>query len=459
MKEFDLIIIGAGPGGYVGAIRAAQLGLKTAIVEKDKPGGVCLNIGCIPSKALIHQAEKFNAIKDLEKMGVKVDTSGFNYQEVFKKSRLTSKKLSKGVEFLLKKNQVEYFAGEAKFVDAKTLRIDDEEVIKAENIIIATGSRPRQIPGFAFDEEKVLSSTGALMLEKLPERILILGSGAIGMEFTHVMNSFGVEVHLVEMMETLLPTEDADISQELEKAFRKRKVRIYTSTKATGYTETKEGLKVTLEAKDGSTSEVVVDQILVAVGRATNVENIGLEDIGVKTERGFIPVGDYYETDVKGVYAVGDVVASPLLAHVASKEAEIAVEHIAGRKVEKQLDPMLIPGAVYCEPEVGSFGLREKDADPETTVVSRFPYKAIGKATAVEQADGFFKLITDKETGCLLGASIVGAQATELIHELLLAKDMKISMEKVAELIHAHPTLSEGLMEAARMSQGWAIHI
>jgi len=459
VKEFDLIIIGAGPGGYVGAIRAAQLGLKTAIVEKDKPGGVCLNIGCIPSKALIHQAEKFNAIKDLEKMGVKVDTSGFNYQEVFKKSRLTSKKLSKGVEFLLKKNQVEYFAGEAKFVDAKTLRIDDEEVIKAENIIIATGSRPRQIPGFAFDEEKVLSSTGALMLEKLPERILILGSGAIGMEFTHVMNSFGVEVHLVEMMETLLPTEDADISQELEKAFRKRKVRIYTSTKATGYTETKEGLKVTLEAKDGSTSEVVVDQILVAVGRATNVENIGLEDIGVKTERGFIPVGDYYETDVKGVYAVGDVVASPLLAHVASKEAEIAVEHIAGRKAEKQLDPMLIPGAVYCEPEVGSFGLREKDADPETTVVSRFPYKAIGKATAVEQADGFFKLITDKETGCLLGASIVGAQATELIHELLLAKDMKISMEKVAELIHAHPTLSEGLMEAARMSQGWAIHI
>jgi dihydrolipoamide dehydrogenase len=459
MKEFDLIIIGAGPGGYVGAIRASQLGLKTAIVEKDKAGGVCLNIGCIPSKSLIHQAEKFNAIKDLEKMGVKVDTTEFDYKQVFKKSRLASKKLSKGVEFLLKKNKVDYFAGEAKFVDAKTLKINDEEEIKAENIIIATGSRPRQIPGFEFDEEKVLSSTGALMLEKLPKSILILGSGAIGMEFTHVMNAFGVEVHLVEMMDTLLPTEDRDISEELEKAFKKRKVKMYTGTKATGYEETPEGLKVTLEAKDGTTSEVVVEQILVAVGRATNIENIGLETIGVKTERGFIAVGDYYETSVKGVYAVGDVVASPLLAHVASKEAEIAVEHIAGRTVEPKLDDRLIPGAVYCEPEVGSFGLKEKDIDPETMVVSKFPYKAIGKATAVEQAEGFFKLITDKETGMLLGASIIGAQATELIHELLLAKDMKISMEKVAELIHAHPTLSEGLMEAARMSQGWAIHV
>lgn len=459
MKEFDLIIIGAGPGGYVGAIRASQLGLKTAIVEKDKAGGVCLNIGCIPSKSLIHQAEKFNAIKDLEKMGVKVDTTEFDYKQVFKKSRLASKKLSKGVEFLLKKNKVDYFAGEAKFVDAKTLKINDEEEIKAENIIIATGSRPRQIPGFEFDEEKVLSSTGALMLEKLPKSILILGSGAIGMEFTHVMNAFGVEVHLVEMMDTLLPTEDRDISEELEKAFKKRKVKMYTGTKATGYEETPEGLKVTLEAKDGTTSEVVVEQILVAVGRATNIENIGLETIGVKTERGFIAVGDYYETSVKGVYAVGDVVASPLLAHVASKEAEIAVEHIAGRTVEPKLDDRLIPGAVYCEPEVGSFGLKEKDIDLETMVVSKFPYKAIGKATAVEQAEGFFKLITDKETGMLLGASIIGAQATELIHELLLAKDMKISMEKVAELIHAHPTLSEGLMEAARMSQGWAIHV
>ncbi len=459
MKEFDLIIIGAGPGGYVGAIRASQLGLKTAIVEKDKAGGVCLNIGCIPSKSLIHQAEKFNAIKDLEKMGVKVDTTEFDYKQVFKKSRLASKKLSKGVEFLLKKNKVDYFAGEAKFVDAKTLKINDEEEIKAENIIIATGSRPRQIPGFGFDEEKVLSSTGALMLEKLPKSILILGSGAIGMEFTHVMNAFGVEVHLVEMMDTLLPTEDRDISEELEKAFKKRKVKMYTGTKATGYEETPEGLKVTLEAKDGTTSEVVVEQILVAVGRATNIENIGLETIGVKTERGFIAVGDYYETSVKGVYAVGDVVASPLLAHVASKEAEIAVEHIAGRTVKPKLDDRLIPGAVYCEPEVGSFGLKEKDIDPETMVVSKFPYKAIGKATAVEQAEGFFKLITDKDTGRLLGASVIGAQATELIHELLLAKDMKISMEKVAELIHAHPTLSEGLMEAARMSQGWAIHV
>jgi len=459
MKSFELVIIGAGPGGYVGAIRAAQLGMKTAVIERDTPGGVCLNIGCIPSKALIHQAEKYNAIADLERMGIKVDRSEFDYKEVHKKSRLAAKKLSKGVEFLLKKNKVDYIKGEAVFEDRNTLLVNGEQ-IHGDHIIIATGSRPKQIPGFEIDEENVISSTGALMLEKLPEKMLILGSGAIGVEFSHIFNSFGVQVHLVEMLDTIIPTEDRDISEELEKAFKKRKIKVYTSTKAAGYEKTENGLTVHLKDKDNNEVTIVVDKILLAVGRSTNVENLGLEKIGVELERGnFIKVGDFYETSVKGVYAVGDVVSSPLLAHVASKEAEIAVEHIAGKEVEKKLDPLMIPGAVYCEPEIGSFGLKEKDIQDQSVIVSKFPYKAIGKATAVEQSEGFIKILTEEVTGKILGASLIGAQATELIHELLLAKDVGLSIEKIASMIHAHPTLSEGLMEASRASQGWAIHI
>lgn len=459
MKSFELVIIGAGPGGYVGAIRAAQLGMKTAVIERDTPGGVCLNIGCIPSKALIHQAEKFNAIVDLERMGIKVDRSEFDYKEVHKKSRLAAKKLSKGVEFLLKKNKVDYIKGEAVFEDRNILLVNGEQ-IHGDHIIIATGSRPKQIPGFEIDEENVISSTGALMLEKLPEKMLILGSGAIGVEFSHIFNSFGVQVHLVEMLDTIIPTEDRDISEELEKAFKKRKIKVYTSTKAAGYEKTENGLTVHLKDKDNHEGTIVVDKILLAVGRSTNVENLGLEKIGVELERGnFIKVGDFYETSVKGVYAVGDVVSSPLLAHVASKEAEITVEHIAGKEVEKKLDPLMIPGAVYCEPEIGSFGLKEKDVQNQSVIVSKFPYKAIGKATAIEQSEGFIKILTEEVTGKILGASLIGAQATELIHELLLAKDMGLSTEKIASMIHAHPTLSEGLMEASRASQGWAIHI
>jgi len=459
MKSYELIIIGAGPGGYVGAIRAAQLGIKTAVIEKDKPGGVCLNVGCIPSKALIHQAEKFNAIPDLEKMGLKIDASAFDYQKVFKKSRLAAKKLSKGVQFLLKKNKVDYIAGEAVFKDKKTLLVNDEQ-IQGDHIIIATGSRPKQIPGFEIDEENVLSSTGALMLEQLPKKMLILGSGAIGVEFSHIFNSFGVEIHLVEMLKNIIPTEDEDVSKELEKAFKKRKINVYTSTKATGYEKGENGLTVTLKDKDDNEQTVEVDKILLAVGRDTNVQGLGLEKIGVELERGnFIKISDYYETTVKDVYAVGDVTSSPLLAHVASKEAEIVVEHIAGEETEKKLDPSLIPGAVYCEPEIGSFGMKENEIGEKKVKVSKFPYKAIGKATAVEQSEGFIKLLTDEDSGKILGVSIIGAQATELIHEFLLAKEMGISAETIAKLIHAHPTLSEGLMEASRLSRGWAIHV
>ncbi len=459
MKEFDLAIIGAGPGGYVAAIRASQLGLNTVVMEKDKPGGVCLNIGCIPSKALIHQAAIFNSIKDLESMGIKVDTSEFDYKQVFKKSRLAAKKLSKGVQFLLRKNKVDYIEGEAIFKDKNTLIVNEEE-IKAKNIIIATGSKARQLPGFKIDEKNILSSTGALMLEELPKRMLIIGGGTIGVEAAHLFNRFGVEIHLVEMLDNIVHLEDEDVSKELEKTFKKRNINVYTSTKVSGYEKSENGFAVTLDGKDGKQEVVSVDKILVSVERVANIEGFGLEELGVEIEKGgFIKTKDYYETNVNGVYAIGDVLSSPSLAHVASKEAEIAVEHIAGHEPEKKLDPDIIPGAVYCEPEIGSFGLKEKDADKDKHKVSKFPYKAVGRATALEQNEGFIKLITDKQTGMILGASIIGAQASELIHELLLAKSLKISAQKIAELIHAHPTLSEGIMEAARMSQGWAIHV
>jgi dihydrolipoamide dehydrogenase len=458
-KKYDLGVIGAGPGGYVAAIRASQLGLKAVVIEKDKAGGVCLNIGCIPSKAIIHQAEVFNSINSLKELGVTADISGFNYGTVFKKSRQASERLSKGVEFLLKKNKIDLVKGEAMLKASEIIQVAGGSDLECKNIIIATGSQPREIRGFAFDEKQVLSSTGMLMLEELPSRLLVLGAGAIGMEFAHVMNRFGVEVTVVEMLDRVLPLEDAEISSELGKTFTKRGVKVLTGTKAEGFTKTKKGLKVAYSGKESG--EIEVDKILVAVGRKPNSEGLGLEKLGIKIEKGFIEVGDYYETSARSVYAIGDVINTPLLAHVASKEGEIAVEKMAGQNPEKKIDSSTIPGAVYTEPQVASFGLTE-DAAVKANVPFKkaiFPYRGVGKAVAVEEPEGFVKLIYDPGTSEILGAHIIGGQATELIHELLLAKKTELLPEDVATMIHAHPTLSEGVMEAARAAEGWAIHI
>ncbi len=461
MKSYDLIIVGAGPGGYVAAIRAAQLGLKTALIEKDKAGGVCLNVGCIPSKALIHQAEMVADIPHLEHLGITVDKSGLDYKKVFDKSRKAATTLSKGVEFLIKKNNIEYIQGTAEFKSAKVLSINGKEEITAKNIIIAAGSSPTQIPGFEFDEELVLSSTGALMLEKLPASLIILGSGAIGMEFSYIMNAFGVQVHLIEMLPRILPIEDEEISKHVEAAFKKKGVKIYTSTKAKSLKKDKNSVTLTVEDKEGKTSEIKADKILVAVGRRPNTQGYGLEKTGAKlTDRGFIQTGDYYETTVPGLYAIGDVVASPLLAHVASKEGEIAVEHIAGHAVEKQIDPMEIPGATYCQPEVASFGLTEwkvKELGRDYKTAS-FTYRGAGKSVAVEKSEGFVKVVYDPQSHEILGVHLVGANATELIHEWLLAKKAELLPQDIATMIHAHPTLSEVNMEGARAIEGWVIH-
>ena len=461
--DYDLVVLGAGPGGYVAAIRAAQLGLKTAVVEKDKPGGVCLNIGCIPSKAIIHQAELVRSTQELGELGAKVDLAGLDYSKVFAASRKAADTLSRGVGYLLKKNNVELIAGVGSITRPREVQVKGEggaRRINARNILIATGSRPRPLPGFDFDEKLVLSSTGALMLQELPKRVCILGGGAIGVEFAHVMDAFGVEVHLVEMLDHLLPLEDVEIAEVLTRAFRKRGLKLYTSTKASSYARSGKSLQVKVEGPEGI-KELEVDQILLVVGRIPNTEDIGLEGLGITTDKGFVPVGDFYQTSVEGVYAVGDVIRSPMLAHVASAEGELAAEHMAGKRTPLRLDPQAMPGAVYCEPQVASFGLTEAQAKEQKLDFDKavFPYRGAGKSVAIGRTEGMVKLLVEKETREILGAHVVGAEATELIHELLLAKTAELLPEDMATMIHAHPTLSEAVMEAARAAEGWAIHI
>ncbi len=458
--QYDLLVIGAGPGGYVAAVRASQLGLKCAVVEKDKPGGVCGNWGCIPSKSLISQAEVFESISELQHMGVKVDTAGLDYKKVFLKSRAAADRSGKGVLFLLKKNKIEYIQGNALINSPHEVSVEGKNVT-AKFILLATGSRPRAIPGFEFDEKQVLSSTGILALESLPKSFLILGSGAIGMEFAYVMSVFGVKVTVVEMLPRILPVEDKDTATVVEKAFRARGVEFLTGTKALKLVKGASGVEVTVE-KPGAVTEILkAEKILVAVGRVPNSENLGLEKVGVKTDRGFVVTKDYFQTDVPSIYAIGDLTPSPLLAHVASKEGEIAVEHMAGKAHEKGIDPLSIPGATYCEPQIASFGYSEERAKEKGIAYKTytFPLSGNGKASAIERQEGLVKVIYDPKTHEIIGAHAVGAVATEIIHELLLARKAELLPEDIATMIHAHPTISESVMEAARGVEGWAIHI
>jgi dihydrolipoamide dehydrogenase len=468
---YDLVVLGAGPGGYVAAIRAAQLGLKVCVIEKDKPGGVCLNLGCIPSKSLIHQADLLHGIPALRELGVAVEVSGLDLAKAFKKSRLAADKLSTGVQFLLKKNAVESIKGAGRLASPTEIVVDGEQRIQARAIILATGSRPRELPGLAFDETTVLSSSGALMLQKLPKRIAILGAGAIGLELGYVWNAFGAEVTIIEALDRILPLEDAEAAALARKMFEKRGVKFITGAFASSGSRGPKGLGLDLKpAKEGAAdfpSRVDADAVLVAVGRVPNSAGLGLEEIGVTLERGFVPVGDFGQTAAKGVYAIGDIVATPLLAHVASKEGELAAEHIAavlkGHPLprERRIDSALVPSAVYCDPEIASFGLQEEKAKAQGVPhqVFRFPYRGIGKAMATEKTEGFVKVVAHPDTGEILGAVIVGERATDLIHEMLLARAAELTIDDIADLIHAHPTLAEGVMEAARGLLGRAIHV
>ncbi len=459
-KNYDLVILGAGPAGYVAGIRAAQLGLKACVIEKDRPGGVCLNIGCIPSKSLINQANIYRSISRLEYMGISVDTGNLDYGKVFEKSRKAADTLSRGVRYLLKKNKVDLLEGTGKLKDAHTVSVDGTDIV-GKNILLATGSRPKVIPGFEFDERLVLSSTGGLMMEELPKSMLILGAGAIGVEFAHILNSFGVDVTLIEMMDSILPLEDRETVKVLAKSFRKRGIKILTSTRAVSLEKKESSVILTIENSEGSKEKLKADKLLVVVGRSPNIEEIGLEEAGIEIEGGFVKVGDYYETSLKGVFAVGDIVKTPLLAHVASKEGEIVVEHLAGLSTPAKVDTLKIPSAVYCEPQVASFGYTEEKLKGEGINYAKaaFPYRGAGKSVAIEEPDGFVKVLYDPEIKEILGAHIVGAEATELIHEVLLAETAELLPEDIATMIHAHPTLSEAVMEAMRAVEGWAIHI
>ena len=475
--DYDVAFIGAGPGGYTAAIRARQLGLKAVVVEKQKPGGVCLNIGCIPSKALIDRAEKFSSLSELAEFGVKSDLSGFDYGKVHAASRAAADRLSSGVDYLLKKNGVDLVAGSARLSGGHELSValaaGGERRISAASIVVATGSRPRDVPGFEFDEDRVLSSTGALMLKKLPRRLAILGAGAIGMEFAYIMNSFGVEVTVVEMLDRVLPMEESEAGAVVRKAFEKSGVRFLVGTKAFALDRGKSAssalrLSVGPAAASAPSQTLEADALLVSVGRTPNTAGLGLEELGVRLDRGYAETGAWYQTSVSGIYAIGDIVkGEPQLAHVASAQGEIVVEHIAaslgkGREPrESRIDLDLVPSAVYCRPQVAGFGPREEKlkASGVPYKTSVFPFRGVGKAVAVNDAEGFVKLLTEEGSGGILGAVIVGPEATELVHELLLAKNAELLPEDIFSTIHAHPTLSEGVKEAAFAAVGRAIHI
>lgn len=455
--DYDLIVIGAGPGGYVAAIQASQSGMKTAIIEKNKIGGVCLNEGCIPTKALLNQTEIFNTIPQLRRHGMKIDSSDFNYKSIQQKAQKATMILSKGVEFLLKKNNIDIKINTAEIHSDHEIKLDDGSILSAQNILIATGSKPKDLPHIKINEETIISSSKALTLQTLPEKLLIIGGGAIGVEFAYIFNSFGVDITLIEAMGSILPLTDHETVSILHKALNKNNIQIKTDTTADKIE--KSGSSITIHVSNKEKKEsLIVDQILLAVGRSPDIENLNLEKHGIKSEKGFITVNDYYQTSIPSIYAIGDVINTPQLAHVASHEGIIAVEHMKEEKPEK-MDPLMIPSAVYCEPQIASFGyseetLKEKKITYEKSV---FPYAGIGKATAIEKREGQIKILHEKNK--ILGVHIAGVNATELIHQLLLIYKGSLSPEQVRAIPFAHPTLSEGVLEAVRAIDGQPIHL
>ncbi len=458
--EFDLLVIGAGPGGYVAAIRGAQLGLKTAVLEKKHVGGVCLNIGCIPSKNLISSASLIGESCRLKDMGVSVEYSGFDYSKVHAQSRKTADTLSKGIQFLLDKNGVTVIPGEGKITGANEVTVNSAEKLTAKNIIVATGSRPKQIPGLEFDHTQVYSSDDMLMCSTLPKSICIIGGGAIGCEFAYILNSFGVKVTLVEMTEHLLPNEDGEVAKTLASSFKKKGISVQLQSKAAIQSKDSAGVTVEITNAKGKKKQMQAEKVLVVTGRVPNTEGIGLEEMGIETDRGFIKVNEKYQTNVPSVYAIGDVIPTTMLAHVASKEGERAAEFIAGKAQKEPAFAPYIPGCVYCEPQVAGFGATEESAKAadESSKVFKFPFRGIGKAVAIGKSDGFVKIVTDKD-GKILGAHIIGADATEMIHELVLAAWQGLNIREIGKMVHAHPTLSEGIMECSRGFDDWMIHI
>lgn len=464
--NYDLIVIGSGPGGYVAAIRASQLGLKTVIVERAELGGICLNWGCIPTKALLKSAQVYNYMKHAENYGIKLETPAQpDFEAIVKRSRTVAETMSKGVQFLLKKNNVEVIAGFGKIVKDHKVEITKEdgsvETIEAPHIVLATGARSKELPHIKQDGKKIIGYRQALTLPKLPESMVVMGSGAIGSEFAHFYSSLGTKVTIVEFLPNLVPVEDEEISKQLERSFRKNGVKVMTSSSVESVDTTGDLCHVTVkDINKGKITEIDCEVVLSAVGVITNLEGLGLEEYGVEVERTKVVVDDFYRTNCEGIYAIGDIVHGPALAHVASHEAEICVEKIAGLNPQP-LDYTNIPGCTYTTPEIASVGMTEKKAleAGKELRIGKFPFTASGKATASGSRDGMVKIIFDKNTDEILGCHLIGENVTEMISGMVLARAQHVKGQDIIHAVHPHPTLSEAIMEAAAAAYDEAIHI
>lgn len=462
-EKYNVIVIGSGPGGYVAAIRASQLGMKVAVVERAEIGGICLNWGCIPTKALLKSAQVFEYINHASDYGITVKDASIDFGSVVKRSRDVAAGMSKGINFLFKKNKIDVIAGFGKLKPGKSVEVEDDKgaktIYQADHIILATGGRSRELPNLKLDHKKIIGYRKAMTLDKQPESMVIVGSGAIGSEFAYFYNAIGTKVTLVEFLPNIVPVEDEEISKQLERSYKKSGIKVMKSSEVTKVDTSGKKCTVSIKTKKGE-EQIECDIVLSAVGVSTNVEGIGLEDVGVATDKGKVLVDDYYKTNIPGIYAIGDIVKGQALAHVASAEGIICVEKIAGQNPEA-LDYNNIPGCTYSSPEIASVGYTEKAAIEAgyEIKVGKFPFSASGKASAAGAREGFIKVIFDAKYGEWLGAHMIGANVTEMIAEVVVARKLETTGHEIIKSVHPHPTMSEAIMEAAAAAYGEVIHL
>ena len=463
-NKYDLIVLGGGPGGYVAAIRGARQGLKVAVIEKSRLGGVCLNWGCIPTKALLKNAEHMQFLQEAGQWGFSFDNLKVDFAKVIKRSRRVADTSSKGVTYLMKQHNITVVKGRGKLADRSTVAVlndvgEQTDNLTASHIIIATGGRARMLPGIQADEKRILTSSDALILKKIPQSMIIIGAGAIGMEFAYFYHTFGTKITIVEMLPSILPNEDEEISHALKRIYQKAGMQILTGTKVESVQTNRSGVKISVATGDDK-KQLTAKNCLMAVGVQGNIEDIGLEEVGVRTAAGAIVVDKFMRTNIRGIYAIGDVVGAPWLAHIASHEGIVCVDRIAGKETAG-MDYSSFPGCTYCQPQVASIGLTEKQAREggHDIKIGKFPFTASGKARAIGHKHGFVKVIFDARYGKILGAHILGPEATEMIAEFGLAKTLEGTNDEIAHTIHAHPTLSEAMMEATLDAFEGAIHI
>ena len=460
--NFDVIVLGSGPGGYVTAIRASQLGLKTAIIEKESLGGVCLNWGCIPTKALLKSAQVFEYINHAEDFGISVEKSNADFDKIIKRSRDVADGMSKGISYLTKKNKIEVIYGFGKLKKGGVVSVENDgknTEYKAKHIIIATGARSRELPNLPQDGKNIIGYREAMTLKKMPEKMVVVGSGAIGVEFAYFYNALGVDVTIVEYMPNIVPVEDEDISKQLQRSFKKSGIKVMTNSSVEKVNVTGSGCEVLVKTKKGDET-IHADVVLSAVGITANIENIGLEDVGIRTENGKLVVDEFYNTNVQGYYAIGDLLLTQALAHVASAEGIVCVEKIAGENPEP-IDYGNIPGCTYCSPEIASVGYTEEEAKLKgyDIKVGKFPFSASGKAQASGHSEGFVKVIFDSKYGEWLGCHMIGSNVTEIIAEAVVGRKLETTGHEVLKSIHPHPTLSEAVMEAVADAYDEVIHL